>query len=75
MHESVDWTESSIDGSPGGGMQFMPSTWTNRVADGLRFASTPEAATRHEQLLAAWALYSYDGDWHEWSTAPMCGLA
>jgi hypothetical protein len=73
-HESIDWQESSLDGSPGGGLQFMPSTWTNFVVRGREFSSRPELARKHDQLLAAWRLYRYDGNWHEWSTASMCGL-
>lgn len=56
-------------------MQFLLSTWRNPVADGVRYAPVPELASRHEQLLAAWRLYSYDHDWHEWTTAPLCGLS
>lgn len=74
-HESIDWHNPTYDDSQGGGMQFLLSTWRNAIADGVRFAPVPELATRHEQLLAAWGLYSYDGDWHEWTTAPMCGLS
>lgn len=74
-HESIDWHNATSDDGFGGGMQFLYSTWTNFVVRGDRFAVVPELASRHEQLLAAWSLYSYDGDWHEWSTAPLCGLS
>jgi hypothetical protein len=73
-HESVDWHETSVDGSPGGGMQFMPSTWSNYVVRGREFAPRPELARKHDQLLAAYRLWRHDGNWHEWTTAAACGL-
>lgn len=70
-YESGDWYEP---GSPGGGMQFIQSTWTNSVVRGYEFAPEPSGATPVEQLHAAYRLVSHDGDWHEWSTHRLCGL-
>lgn len=69
--ESVDWYEA---GSPGGGMQFIDSTWNNYVVKGYEFAPAASMATPSEQLHAAYRLVSHDGDWHEWSTHSLCGL-
>jgi hypothetical protein len=56
-------------------LQFTIGTWRNHVVRGYEFAPVPEQARKHDQILAAWRLYRYDGDWHEWSTAPLCGLS
>jgi Transglycosylase-like domain len=69
--ESIDWHEA---GSPGGGMQFIQSTWTNYVVRGYEFAAEPSQATPSQQLHAAYRLVRHDGGWHEWSTHSLCGL-
>lgn len=78
-HESRDWHESSAwgvgDANSGGGLQFTVGTWLNYVVRGYEFAPLPELARKHDQLLGAWRLYQHDGDWHEWSTAAMCGVS
>jgi hypothetical protein len=67
--ESVDWHEP---GSPGGGMQFLESTWL--AWGGATYAPAPSLATPEEQLRVAYRVVRHDGGWGEWSTAPLCGL-
>lgn len=70
-YESKSWTEP---GSPGGGMQFVLSTWLNYVVRGYQFAPAPAQASPTEQVRAAKRLVDYDGGWREWSTHSLCGL-
>lgn len=68
-YESVDWHEP---GSPGGGLQFLLSTWL--AHGGARFAPAPSMATPDQQLEVAYRVVGVDGGWHEWSTHSLCGL-
>lgn len=55
------------------GMQFAKSTWqtANKL---LHSHADPHTGNKRIIILHAYAIVRYDGDWHEWSTAYMCGL-
>jgi hypothetical protein len=60
-----------------GGVQFLYDTWARAVArHGLRgYPRDPADASRAQQLFVAWLVYLDDRrSFHEWATAPGCGL-